>query len=62
MAREQARLPLRPDERQAQARERDAEVYSERQAPTVTPDSPPLPLPGGPGHGVDPITIQGGRH
>ena len=62
MAREQAHLPLRPDERQAQARERDAEVYSERQAPVATSDSAPLPLPGGPGHGVDPITIQGGRH
>ena len=59
-ARDQAHLPVRPDERQAQSRERDAEVFSERQAPAATPDSRPLPLPGGPGHGVDPIPIQGG--
>jgi hypothetical protein len=62
MAREQAHLPLRPDERQAQARERDAEVYREWQAPAATPDSRPLPLPGGAGHGVDPIPVQGGSH
>lgn len=61
-AREQAHLPFRPDERQLQSRERDAEVFSQRQAPAPTPDAPPLPLPGGPGHGVDPIPIQGARH
>ena len=59
-ARDQAHLPVRPDEREAQRRERDAEVYSERQPPAPTPESPPLPLPGGPGHGVDPIPVQGG--
>ena len=59
-ARDQAHLPLRPDERQAQARERDAEVFGERQAPAPAADSRPLPLPGGPGHGVDPIPVQGG--
>lgn len=59
-ARDQAHPPVRPDERQLQTRKRDAEVFSERQAPAPTPDSPPLPLPGGPGHGVDPIPIQGG--
>ncbi|TMH29988.1 MAG: hypothetical protein E6H63_05765 [Betaproteobacteria bacterium] len=57
---DQAHLPTRPDERQAQARERDAEVFSERQAPAPAPDSRPLPLPGGARHGVDPIPVQGG--
>ena len=60
MARDQAHLPIRPDERQAQARERDAEVYGEWQAPAARPDSGPLALPGGPGRGVDLIPIQGG--
>ena len=59
-ARDQAHLPVRPDERQLQTRERDAEVFSERQVPLPAPASRPLPLPGGPGHGVDPIPIQGG--
>jgi hypothetical protein len=59
-ARDQAHLPLRPDERQAQARERDAEVFSERQAPAPAADSRALPLPGGPRHGVDPIPVQSG--
>ena len=59
-ARDQAHLPVRPDEREAQRRERDAEVYGERQAPAPAPDAGPLPLPGGPGHGVDPIPVQGG--
>jgi hypothetical protein len=59
-ARDQVHLPVRPDERQAQTRERDAEVFSQRQAPAPAPDAPPLPLPVGPGHGVDPIPIQGG--
>jgi hypothetical protein len=59
-ARDQAHLPARPDERDAQRRERDAEVYSERQAPPPAPDARPLPLPGGPGHGVDPIPVQSG--
>lgn len=59
-ARDQAHPPIRPDERQAQTRERDAEVFNERQAPAPTPDSRPLALPGGPGHGVDPIPVQGG--
>src|SRR5690242_3412723 len=57
-ARDQAHLPFRPDERQLQSRERDAEVFSERQAPTPAPEGPPSPLPGGPGHGVDPIPVQ----
>src|SRR5437660_12789422 len=61
-ARDQAHLPFRPDERQLQSRERDAEVFSRRQAPAPAPDAPPLALPGGPGHGVDLIPVQGGRH
>lgn len=59
-ARDQAHLPVRPDERDAQRRERDAEVFSEQQPAAPTPDSRPLPLPGGPGHGVDAIPVQGG--
>ena len=59
-ARDQAHLPVRPDERQAQTRERDAEAFSERQLPPAAPDSRPLPLPGGARHGVDPIPVQGG--
>lgn len=59
-ARDQAHPPVRPAERDAQQRERDAELYSERQAPVPAPDAPPLPLPGGPGHGVDPVPIQSG--
>jgi len=52
-------IPVRPDERSAQARERDAELLrtAPRQAPR--PDIGPLPLPGGPQHGVDPIPVQG---
>ena len=59
-ARDQAHLPPRPDERQAQSRERDAEVYSEGQVPVPPGASGPLPLPGGARHGVDPIPVQGG--
>jgi hypothetical protein len=50
--------PARPDERAAEAREPDSPA-----APTETarrePDYRPLPLPGGPRHGVDPIPVQG---
>ena len=59
-ARDQAHLPIRPDERDAQRRERDAERYREDQPPPPRPDAGPLPLPGGPGHGVDPIPVQSG--
>lgn len=54
---EQEHRPLRPDERIHQARERDAFTLPERPAPA--PDYRPLPLPGGPRHGVDPIPVQG---
>jgi hypothetical protein len=51
---------MRPDERAAQARERDAYLLREREAPAVPPvPDRPLPLPGGPRHGVDPIPVQG---
>ena len=58
-ARDQAHLPLRPDERQAQARERDAQPAGATQPSAPPPDYRPLPLPRGPSHGVDPIPLQG---
>jgi hypothetical protein len=58
-ARDQMHLPLRPDERQVQAREREAQSASGAQLPASAPDYRPLPLPGGPRHGVDPIPLQG---
>jgi hypothetical protein len=51
---------LRPYERQRLADERTL-VF----APPITPAKPPerpLPLPGGPRHGVDPIPAQGPGH
>jgi hypothetical protein len=50
-------LPARPDERALEARERDAFLPPE--AAPATRTYPPLPLPGGPRHGVDPIPVQG---
>jgi hypothetical protein len=53
--------PMHPDERAAQARERDAYPRAEQAAPA--PAGPgPLPLPGGPVHGVDPIPVQSASH
>jgi len=55
-----AHRPVRPDERAAQTRERDAEELAEKAVPVApAPSYPPLPLPGGPTHGVDPIPVQG---
>ena len=55
-----AHRPVRPDERAAQARERDAEELAEKPVPGApAPDYSPLPLPGGPTHGVDPVPVQG---
>jgi hypothetical protein len=51
-------LPPRPDERAAEARERDAQPVPEHAAPPP-PDYRPLPLPGGPRPGVEPITVPG---
>lgn len=54
-------LPRRSDERAQQAREREAYPRPERAAsPPASPG--PLPLPGGPQHGVDPIPAQGLGH
>ena len=57
LRRDQQHAPARPDERQAEARERDALPVVEKEPP-VAPDYTPLPLPGGPAHGVDPIPVQ----
>ena len=53
-------LPQRPDQRDVERRARDAEAL--QGAPPVVapaPDYRPLPLPGGPSNGVDPITVPG---
>ena len=56
--------PLRPDERFQQAREREAWLRH-RPPPPPPPaagdSAKPLPLPGGPGHAVDPVPVQGPR-
>jgi len=52
--------PGRPDERARQARERETELL--RAPPLGRSGSDPefpLPLPGGPVHGVDPVPAQG---
>jgi len=54
-------LPPRADERGRQARERDAYPRPGTVPPPVASRGP-LPLPGGPGHGVDPIPVQGTSH
>ena len=53
--------PLRPDERVL--RERDREAYLLRTFPVLQTPAPraPLPLPGGAGHAVDPVPVQGPR-
>lgn len=48
-----AHPPKRPDKRALQQRERDAYVLREPAAPAPAPDYAPLPLPGGPQHGVE---------
>lgn len=51
-------LPARPDERAVEERERNAQpTVSEK--PVTAPNYAPLPLPGGPSHGVDVIPVQG---
>ena len=55
--RDQQHLPVRPDERVLESRERDAVPAPEK--PLPAPEYRPLPLPGGPRHGVDPIPVQG---
>ena len=56
--RDQQHLPARPDERVLESRERDAQPAASEK-PVRAPDYRPLPLPGGPRHGVDPIPVQG---
>jgi hypothetical protein len=56
--RDQQHLPMRPDERVIESRERDAQPAAP-DVPARAPDYRPLPLPGGPRHGVDPIPVQG---
>ena len=57
--RDQRHLPARPDERMVESRERDAQPAGTAGKPAFAPDYRPLPLPGGPRHGVDPIPVQG---
>jgi len=57
--RDQLHLPARPDERAAEARDRDAYLVQPPVPVAPAPDYRPLPLPGGPRHGVDPIPVQG---
>lgn len=52
--------PARSDERALQFRERDA--YPRAQQNPSLESRGPLPLPGGPRHGVDPIPLQGASH
>ena len=52
---------LRPYQRQKMADER-ALILPPPTVTPVTPPEPPLPLPGGPKHGVDPIPVQGTGH
>ena len=54
-------LPPRADERGRQARERDGYPRPSTVAPPVASPGA-LPLPGGPGHGVDPVPVQGASH
>jgi hypothetical protein len=55
--RDQQHLPPRPDERALESREREA--YPAPEKPVSAPDYRPLPLPGGPRPGVEPITVPG---
>lgn len=55
---DQQHLPVRPDERQAEERDRDAQPVA-AEKPPPSPDYSPLPLPGGPVHGVNPVPVHG---
>lgn len=59
LRRDQQHLPVRPDERAHEAHDRGATLLREPQRVAPAPDYRPLPLPGGPGHGVDPIPVPG---
>lgn len=56
--RDQQHLPPRPDDPAIEQRERNAQPLPVPEAPPA-PDYRPLPLPGGPRHGVEPVTIPG---
>ena len=58
-AQDQAHRPARPDERAAEQRERDAYLLHKAVPATPPPDYAPLPLPGGPRPGVEPVTPAG---
>lgn len=54
--------PLRPDERVLRQRNREAFLLRFPPPPAPPPSAdPPLPLPGGPGRGVDPVAVPGAR-
>jgi len=57
LRKDQQHLPQRPDERQAEERDRNAQPVAEK--PLPAPDYSPLPLPGGPANGVNVIPVQG---
>jgi hypothetical protein len=52
---------LRPNQRQAMANERSLLVLPPPPMLVKTPEKP-LPLPGGPKHGVDPIPVESNRN
>ena len=58
LRRDMQHLPARPDERTVEERERNAQP-TVAEKPVTPPNYAPLPLPGGPTHGVDPIPVQG---
>jgi hypothetical protein len=58
-AQDQAHRPARPDERAAEQRERDAYLLRRPVPAAPPPDYAPLPLPGGPRQGVEPVTPAG---
>ena len=58
LRKDQQHLPQRPDERQAEERDRNTQPPVVDQ-PATAPDYSPLPLPGGPAHGVNVIPVQG---
>src|SRR5690349_3203920 len=58
LRKDQQHLPQRPDERQVEARDRNAQPVAVEN-PVLPPDYSPLPLPGGPAPGVNVIPVQG---
>jgi hypothetical protein len=58
-AQDQAHRPARADQRAAEQRERDAYLLRIPVPAAPPPDYAPSPLPGGPRHGVEPVTPAG---